>query len=276
MPQPRGLGRGLESLIPQGSDNRLVNVNPGLIKPNPHQPRKNFKKEELEDLAQSLKKHGVLQPLIVTPAGEGYELVAGERRLRAAKLADLQSVPVIVRTAAEQQKLEWALIENIQRANLNPIETATAYRNLLDQFNLSMAEVAKAVGKNESTVTNSTRLLGLPEDIQAEVVSGNITEGHARSVLSLKNADEQRKMVALIKQGAWTVRQAEAYARSLNKGASSKKEAIRQTVSSNEYTQKLSLLLSTKVSFQSKSKGGKLVIEYSDEEDLARIINLMS
>jgi ParB family chromosome partitioning protein len=214
----RGLGRGFDSLIPtqmvedefdvtaktdaegnRTSADTVHELDPAdLVDPNPHQPRQNFDQDALEALAASIRVHGILQPLVVTKTGSRYELIAGERRLRAAKLAGLDAVPVIVRSFDEQQKLELALIENIQRAELNPIEVATAYRKLVDQFNLSLADISERVGRDRSTVSNTMRLLNLPIEAKRALVEEQINEGHARVILSVIEPDKQAEMLELM------------------------------------------------------------------------------
>lgn len=198
MAQRSGLGKGLESLIPTWQNSptptdsaeqvRLLPIE--SISPNPQQPRKVFEEEHLEDLAASIKQHGIIQPLIVITAesADRYTLIAGERRLRAARLAGLKEVPAIVRTASQQEQLEFAIIENVQREDLNPMERAKAYQSLADQFSLTHEEIAHRMGKSRVTITNTLRLLNLPLLVQQALYSGEISEGHARSLLALPNA----------------------------------------------------------------------------------------
>ncbi len=190
-----GLGKGLEALIPGDDQNQETqnsnSVSIESIKPNPRQPRSIFKQEELKELAESIRENGIIQPLIISPAenpGE-YYLVAGERRLLAAKTVGLESVPVIIRDVSDIQQLELALVENVQREDLSPLETAEAYRQLADDFSLSHDEIAKKVGKSRVTITNTIRLLKLPEDVLNHLRSGEITEGHARAILALTTAE---------------------------------------------------------------------------------------
>ena len=196
MAKKSGLGRGLDALIPgweetsvSGPGDKVVQVPIANISPNPHQPRKQFKPEALEDLANSIREHGIIQPLILIPAEEAnhYTLIAGERRLRAAKIAELNEVPAIVRSATEQQQLEFAIIENVQREDLNPLERARAYQSLLDGFSLTHEDIAKRVGKSRVSVTNTLRLLNLPPVVQKALLDSEISEGHARALLGLPN-----------------------------------------------------------------------------------------
>lgn len=286
-----GLGRGFDALIPtqlvedefdvtasvdrdsgaRTAESALREVSPSLVDPNPHQPRTEFDPVQLEELAASIRVHGILQPLVVTQQGERYELIAGERRLRAAKLAGLKVVPVIVRSFDEQAKLELAIIENLQRAELNPIETATAYRKLMDQFNLTNDQVGQRVGRDRSTVANTMRLLNLPLEVKRAVSSGRLSEGHARVVLSLIEPDKQLELAAMIQERGWTVRQAEEFARGFRGTAGTKAKAEERISSTNNYTRALGDYLGTKVTQTSTAKGGKLVIEYYSDEELERI-----
>lgn len=283
----RGLGRGFDSLIPtqlveqefdvtaqnsgKAGGDTLREVDPGLVDPNPHQPRTNFVQIELEALAASIRVHGILQPLVVTKVGERYELIAGERRLRAAKLAGLDTVPVIVRSFDEQQKLELALIENLQRAELNPIETATAYRKLMDQFNLRLADIGGRVGRDISTISNTMRLLNLPLEAKRAIVEGVITEGHGRALLSILEPAKQLILLDLIIKNSWNVRQAEEYARAFKGTAGTHEKAVARIALTNDLTRALGDLLGTKVTQKATAKGGKLVIEYYSDEELDRI-----
>ncbi len=287
----RGLGRGFDALIPTAivetefdvqaavsSEGKRVeasplrDVDPALVDPNPYQPRLDFAPEELEELAASIRVHGVLQPLVVT-AGEGgrYTLIAGERRLRASKKAGLQTVPVIVRTFDEQQKLEVALIENLQRAELNPIETATAYRKLIDQFNLTQEQIGKRVGKERPTIANTLRLLNLPLEVKRAVVEGRLSEGLARVVMTVTDPNDQIALAELIEKRGWTVRQAEEYARGLRGETGSKEKAEARIAATNTFTQSLSDRLGLKVTQRSTAKGGRIEIEYSSQEELERL-----
>jgi ParB family chromosome partitioning protein len=291
MAMQKGLGRGLEALIPtqiveeefdptaavetsQGvrvSRDEVRQVNPNTIVPNPHQPRTFFDETALEELSLSIKEHGILQPLVVTQKGDGYELIAGERRLRASKLAKLATVPVIIRSFSEQQKLELALIENLQRENLNPIETATSYRKLIDQFNLTNEQVAKRVGKSPSAVSNTMRLLNLPLEVKRAVATGKISEGHARAILMVQGGEKQLGMLEMILSQGLTVRQAENLSRDFKQAKATKQKSLAKVADTNDLTSTLSDYLGAKVSIQRTAKGGKLMIEYYSDEELDRI-----
>ncbi|MBW3537952.1 ParB/RepB/Spo0J family partition protein [Candidatus Parcubacteria bacterium] len=287
----RGLGRGFDALIPtqlveeefdptaatteagqRVSGDVVRQVAPAAIEPNPHQPRQTFDEEALAQLAASITAHGILQPLVVTETqGGGYQLIAGERRLRAAKLAGLATVPVIVRSFNDQEKLELALIENIQRQDLNPIETATAYRKLIDQFNLTNEDIGRRVGKDASTVSNTIRLLNLPLEAKRAVAGGVISEGHARAVLSV-SPEKQLVLLEMMIERGWTVRQAEAFARDF-RGAATPGRALERSAGTNDLTRNLGEYLGAKVSLVRTAKGGRLQIEFYSDEELDRIYN---
>lgn len=242
------------------------------ITPNPHQPRFHFDPVKLEELAQSIKEHGILQPLIVSPNGEHYEIIAGERRFQAAKSIGLRTVPVIVRDATEQEKLELSIIENIQRHDLNPIEEAKAYLRLLDEFGMQQEAVAKKMGKSRSGVANTLRLLHLPVEIQRAVAEGKISEGHAKSLLAIENPEKQRAIFDLIIKEELTVRETEMKVRSI-----AVRSHTRHTASlTPEIVQKaeqLTQILGTKVKISPVGKGGKIIIEYYAPEDLDGILS---
>ncbi|MFI5240504.1 MAG: ParB/RepB/Spo0J family partition protein [Candidatus Saccharimonadia bacterium] len=289
----RGLGRGFDALIPTQiieeefdptvkpvasgkavSSDMIRNVPPNSVKPNPHQPRQNFDEASLQDLAESIRQHGIIQALIVTESAPNeYELIAGERRLRAAKMAGLRTVPVIVRSYTDQQKLELALIENLQRKDLNPIETATSYRKLVDQFNLSAPEIGRQIGKDESTILNTMRLLTLPLEAKRAVANGQITEGHARVVLTVSNPEKQLELAKLIIEHGWTVRQTEEFARVFRVKQATKETGMARIAGTNALTQTLGQYLGTKVNVVYTARGGRLQIEFYSDEELERIFN---
>lgn len=237
------------------------------IVPNPHQPRLHFDEEKLKELADSIKEHGILQPLVVTQKGDQYELIAGERRFQAAKRVGLATVPVVIRDVTEQEKLELAIIENIQRHNLNPIEEAKAFLRLVDEFNLPQEKVAEKMGKSRSAVANTLRLLHLPVEIQRAVSEGKISEGHAKALLSIENGEKQRAVFDLIIKEELTVRETELKVRSI-----AVKPHVRSAVNLQpeilERTEHLTQVLGTKVRIAPSGKGGKVVIEYYSPEDL--------
>lgn len=284
------LGRGLDALIPTDIDDfvsdslpeelkedsqNIAQVDISKVVPNPHQPRTEFSESELKDLSDSIKVHGIIQPLVVIKIADGkYQLVAGERRLRASKLAGLKKVPAIVRTFSEQEQLELAVIENIQRAELKPLEVSVAYTKLIEQFNLTHDQIAERVGKGSSTVSNSIRLLNLPHAAKIALQKGSITEGHARAILSIEDNASQTFLLEEILKSKLTVREAEEAARRLKKGEINKKPIKAKEIRKEHMalTNSLGKFLGTKVGIQSTAKGGRLVIEYYSDEELGRII----
>ena len=258
-------------------------IDPALLKPNPKQPRIEFNQKQLDELAASIKENGILQPIIIEPVDESnkeFYIIAGERRSRAAKMCGLVKVPVQLRKFDEQQKLEYALIENIQRADLNPIEEAAAYYNLIQMSDLSQDEVAKKVGKNRSTVANAIRLLKLPEDIQKALVTGQITSGHARALLMVKNDSDMHVMFGKIVGSGMSVREAEALAESYNNGgrASAKKK---KTVSKKDpdvaiFEQEVRNIFGVKnVNLKGSMDKGTLEIGFASKSDFERIYDVL-
>ncbi|MCE7936979.1 ParB/RepB/Spo0J family partition protein [Candidatus Saccharibacteria bacterium CPR2] len=283
----RGLGKGLDSLIPKRlvesefdptksiSDDgtSITDIPISKVWPDPDQPRRTFKREDLDELAESIKQHGILQPLIVTPSSKGqYQIIAGERRWRAAKLANLKTLPVIIRTDDEQHRLEIALVENIQREDLNPIEMATAVQKLKEQFNLTHQEVAKRVGKPTSTIANLIRILDLPTQAKRALMNNEITEGHARQILALSNEEQQLEFLKLIVRHGWSVRKAEQYVTAMKQVAGSKKAALKRIQTTTPETKKLARKLDREVLVKRTAKGGKLIIVYKDEDDLNKLV----
>lgn len=273
----KGLGRGLDALIPTSKEDvevEKVSIDAGEeseikisdIKPNPHQPRRHFDEGSLKELAASIKEHGILQPLVVSKEKDGYVLIAGERRLRAAKLAGFSKVSVILRTTREQQKLELALIENVQRADLNVLEEAGSYKKMIDEFNMTQDEVAKKVGKSRSSIANVLRLLTLPIEVKKGLREGKITEGHARTVLALPTVEQQVALYNQIISGKLNVRQAESKVKRGGKSTSGEVD-----LELKDLEGKLEKTLGSKVKIQKKGKGGKIMIEYYSDEELERI-----
>jgi ParB family chromosome partitioning protein len=241
------------------------------IKPNPDQPRREFDQAALAELTASIKQHGVLQPIIVVRAGNGYQVVAGERRWRAAKAAQLQNIPAIVRSLEELEQVELALIENIQRVDLSPLEQAMSVYRLQQQFNLGLEEIAQKLGKAPSTVSNLSRLLNLPDDARQALADNKISEGHARAILALRNLpDKQEELLRCILDNAWTVRQAEQFAVAAKRGADSNK-ARANTASETALTKDLGRRLGSEVKIKHTAKGGQLIIHFESEDDLSRI-----
>jgi len=269
-----GLGRGIAALIPQRPANIAAPTEIPLarIRPNPYQPRRGTADKEIEELAASIREHGVLQPILVTEVLDGYQLVAGERRFRAAGIAGLERIPAVVRNLADRSQLELALVENIQRADLNPMEEAHAYRQLADEFGLSQDEIAKRVGRARATVANTMRLLDTDPAVQVAVTDGHITEGHARAIGGLDPAAQVHLLGAIVSREL-SVRQAEELARRLREP----REPATPTRSSpadpdlERVEEDLRRSLGTKVSLARTRRGGRIVIEYYSDEELSRL-----
>ncbi len=297
MSRPGGLGRGLGSLIPsEVSDDRdatFQQVLVSAIHANPYQPREYFDEETLDSLTNSVRELGVLQPLLVRKDGDGYELIAGERRWRAAKRAGLQKVPVVVRDADDMSSLEQALVENLHRQDLNVLEEAAAYQQLVDEFSMTQEQVAKRVGKSRSAVANTLRLLALPTSIQRLVSENRLSAGHARAVLTLDDESAQVDVADRIVAEELTVRQAEELVKSLTSTDTSEDDEPDDDDASDstptassigstrdpavlELEELLSERLSTKVNVSLGAKRGKIVIDYADLDDLERIYHLIN
>ena len=289
------LGKGLQSLIPskkptpprnipvpqeverkeikRSKTGNVLYIEVERIKRNPHQPRKNLDKTRLQELADSIKEHGILQPLVVTKTGDEYEIIAGERRLEAAKIVGLPEVPVIIRDSSEQEKLELALVENLQRDNLNPVEKAYAFKKLIDEFNFIQQNVAKRIGKSRESVANTLRLLDLPAEIQRAILENKITEGHGRAILTLPNIEKQLLLFKEIIKDKLSVRQAEALARKIAKTLPMKaKPKSRKDPYLRNLENKLSDVLGTRVKLTRKGKKGKITIEFFSQEELDSIV----
>lgn len=280
----RGLGRGFESLLPADFDDsilltaedRIEKVPVGKLEPNPYQPRGHFDDAALKELSASIKRHGVLQPLVVTTGKSkgSYILIAGERRWRAAKLAGLKDVPAIVRSHKELEQLEVALIENVQRVDLSPLEQAVSIERLHEQFNLGYDEIAKRLGKASSTVQNTVRLLGLPEAARGAMAERRISEGHARAILALKgDANRQSYLLKTIVEQGWSVRQAERFVTSVKAGTKDVKKTHEHVSTETPATKRLSKKLGARVNIRRTAKGGKLEITFKDNDDLERLMN---
>lgn len=278
-----GLGRGFDALLPQNFDNsilltdedRIQKVAVSMITPNKGQPRTHFDEEALEQLAGSIKRYGILQPLVVTPQQDGqYELIAGERRLRAAKIAGLDKVPVIVRSAKQLERLEIALIENVQRVDLSPLEQAISIERLHQQFNMRYEDIASRLGKAPSTVNNIVRLLQLPPQAVEALKAGKISEGHARAILALKALPETQLELldAILKQG-WSVRQAERFVTSHKAGVVEKKAIKARVETETKETRALGKRLNTTVHIRRTARGGRLEIRFSSDEELERLLS---
>jgi ParB family transcriptional regulator, chromosome partitioning protein len=272
-----GLGRGLEALIPRGDhDAGVVEVPVDRIGRNPHQPRTRFDDEELAELAASIVEHGVIQPVIVRSVAEGgYELIAGERRVRAARQVGLTSIPAVVRDSSNEELLELALVENVQRADLNAIEEATAYRELIDRFGLTHEEVAQRVGKSRVAISNALRLLDLASETRAAIVSGAISEGHGRALAAITVLELQRAVLQVVLQRHLSVRQTEELVRR-RRGQGSLRARVPLTPDLQDLEAQLRGLLATKVGIARSRRGGRLVIEFYSDEELDRIYTIIS
>jgi len=283
----KALGRGLDALIPTGprreTEGQLVHIDVGKIKASPTQPRKKFDDQALKELADSIKSEGVLQPLLLKQDEsdpDKYLLIAGERRFRAAKLAGLAKVPALIKKVDDSESLVLSLIENIQRQDLNPIEEARAFQNMVHKFKLSQEELAKKMGKDRSTVANTLRLLKLPEEIQAEIEKENLSPGHARAILSLDSPAKMKILFRRILSQGLSVRQAEALAKKLSEQEERKhpkpKTSAENRIYLEELERKLSRTFSARVKFVETGKNkGKMEIYYSNLEELERIIGLV-
>lgn len=302
MTQNYGLGRGLSSLIPQkdqksssskfdtssdkftseeeivaagAKDGNLKEIDINSIIVNPYQPRHYFDEEKLKELSDSIQKHGIIQPVVVSKNGDQYELIAGERRFQAAQKAGLKKVPAVVKKIKEKEKLELAIIENIQRHNLNPIEEAKAYQKLMDDFDIHQDEVAEKMGISRSSVANKVRLLSLAVNVQKALMEDKITEGHAKVLLSVEDKEKQKALLQTILKGNLTVRQSEDKAKEVSVKPHKRNISIDPEVRSLE--DKLTEIFGTKVKVKKAGKeGGKIVIDYYSKEDLNSLINKVS
>lgn len=278
-----GLGRGFDALIPQDFDKsllleeheRIQQVSPDVLVPNPDQPRQHFDEEALDQLAASISQYGIIQPLVVSPKGQGtYAIIAGERRYRAAKKAGLTKLPVIVRTSKELEQLEIAIVENVQRVDLSPLEQAVSIERLHQQFNMTYEAIAERLGKAPSTVNNIVRLLQLPEQARQALHEHKISEGHARSILALKDHPEKQieLLEYIVKQG-WSVRQAERYVSSIKEGYRETPATKKRMATETPETKQLSKRVGAPVHIRRMAKGGKLEIAFKTDEELERIIS---
>lgn len=293
----RGLGKGLDSLIPnamgeakvkkdtnekkaekeQSGQETIVKIS--MVEPNRKQPRKNFDEDALQELSDSIKQFGLIQPILVQDRKDHYEIIAGERRWRAAKMAGLKEIPVIIRNYSEREIMEISLIENIQREDLNPIEEAQAYKRLLEEFHLKQDEVAERVSKSRAAVTNSMRLLKLSDEVQQMLIDDMISTGHARTLLAIEDPEEQYTVAQKIFDEKLSVRDVEKLVKNLHKPEKTVKKAVDNKTMEAIYLdieEKLKARLSTKVTVTSKGDGaGKIEIEFYNHEDLDRLIDMM-
>jgi ParB family chromosome partitioning protein len=281
----RGLGRGFEALISQDfdksllltSEDRIEKIPLDQLKSNPYQPRKHFDKTALEELSASIKLHGVIQPLVISPSDNGYILIAGERRWRASKLAGLKTIPAIVKKREELEQLEIALIENVQRVDLTPLEQAISIARLRDEFNFSYKDIAKRLGKAVSTVNNTARLLNLPDDARDALIKGLISEGHARAILAISGDDKrQNYLLKSIIDNGWSVRQAERFVVSVKSGTRENEKVKEHVNTETPATKALSMKLKTPVLIRRTAHGGRIEISFSDDDELSRLIKLFN
>ena len=278
----KGLGRGLNSLFDEApteeENDNVVSLKINSIEPNKNQPRKQFDKEKLEALTESIKEHGLIQPIIVVKNNDMYKIVAGERRWRAAKKAGLTEIPVVIRSYTDSEIAQIALIENLQREDLNPIEEAIGYQTLINDFNMTQEAVSSRIGKSRSAIANSIRLLSLDPPIQAKLISGEISSGHARALLSIENTDIRMIVLENILSKGLNVRQTESLAKQLQNAKPEKsKPVIDEQVRAqlDEIENGLSSRFGTKVKLVHNSKRGKIEIEYFGNDDLERILQLL-
>ncbi|MDZ4167504.1 MAG: ParB/RepB/Spo0J family partition protein [Coriobacteriia bacterium] len=275
----RGLGKGLSALIPgagQEAGTEVLELPITSVAPNPHQPRTAMDETQISELADSIKKVGVLQPIVVRPLGNEYQIIAGERRWRAAREAGLEKVPVRVMICSETEALALALIENLQREDLNPVEEARGYRRLIDEYHMTQSELADRVSKSRSAVTNTLRLLDLPEDILDLLYNSQISAGHARAILSIPDDDRRHTLARKCVDEGLSVREAESIAKLLAAGASIQAQRPLTPKSYKIVARKLRRLLSTNVRVRQTAKKGKIEIDFHDETDLERIMRLLT
>lgn len=290
MKQSRGLGKGLDSMIAPKKEATTeknekivkaeIQVNINDIEPNSEQPRKKFDEDSLSELAESIKQYGIIEPLIVQKKGKRYEIIAGERRWRAARIAELTEVPVVVKEYTPQEIMEIALIENIQRQDLNPIEEANAYRRLIEEYNLKQDELAKRVSKNRSTITNALRLLKLSEHVQQLLIEDIISSGHARALLGITDSEKQNEVATRILDEKLSVRETEKLVKSINSNRPKKEKKMERFDEARQATfrdieERMKEVFGTKVNINDKGSKGKIEIEYYSEDELDRIYDLL-
>jgi ParB family chromosome partitioning protein len=275
----KALGKGIAALIPEkepGRKEEIIYVQSDRIKPNPFQPREDFDAQSIEELAQSIKEKGVIQPLLVRRKGDYYELIAGERRLRAAQALNLGELPVIVKDVEDRDSLEMALIENIQRQGLNPIEEAHAYQYLIDKFQVTQEKISEVLGKARTSITNTLRLLKLPQEIQQEIKKGRLSFAHGRALLEIEDVNQQRKLAQAVISQDLSVRELE------NLLKMSRPKVAKRHMGKSLRDPHISVLeealqhaLATKVRISKRKKRGHILIEFYSEEELARIVNII-
>ena len=275
----RGLGKGLEALIPkveQKEKGLFIEIEAKNLTPNLFQPRKNFNKEKMEELKESIKKHGIIQPIVVRKMANGYEIIAGERRLKAAKEIGLKKIPAIIKSINNEKSLEIALVENIQREDLNPVEQANAFKRLIDEFNLTQQELAEVTGKSRTLVTNTIRLLKLNPEIQKNISEGKISFGHAKLLLSIEDEEVQRAVCDRIIANDLSVRDTDRLIKNIEKAQKKQFKVKNITIERfPEVEGRLRDALGTKINILYDGKKGKISIEFYSKEDLRRIAGLL-
>lgn len=281
----KGLGKGFAALMPDNFNTdllidegeKVLSIELEVIKPNPDQPRQHFDEEALGQLAQSIKQHGVVQPIVITPIKGGtYSIIAGERRWRASQIAGLKKIPALVRSHKELEQLEIALIENVQRVDLSPLEQAKSIERLHQQFNVTYEAVAKRLGKAPSTINNIVRLLQLPADAYEALAAGKISEGHARTILALKQLpDKQTELLQAIIKGDWSVRQAERFVSSVKSGIHESRSVHARVKTETTETKRLGKKIDAPVHIKRMAKGGRLEITFKNDDELARIMRVL-
>jgi ParB family chromosome partitioning protein len=275
----RGLGKGLEALIPKAElkeKGLIIEMDVESLTPNLFQPRKNFNKEKMEELKGSIKKHGIIQPVVVRKMANGYEIVAGERRLKAVKEIGLKKIPAIIKSVNNEKSLEIALVENIQREDLNPVEQANAFKRLIDEFKLTQQELAEATGKSRALVTNTIRLLKLNPEIQKNISEGKISFGHAKLLLSIEDEEVQKAVCDRIIANDLSVRDTERLIKNIEKVQKKQFKVKNITIERfSDVEGKLRDILGTKISILYDGKKGKISIEFYNKEDLRRIVDLL-
>ncbi len=281
----KSLGRGFDALIPQDFNRDLVFEDHSKIRqvavvdlfPNPEQPRQHFDSTALNQLAESIKQYGIIQPLVVSPLKRGFSIIAGERRWRAAQLAKLKQVPVVVRTTKELERLELAIVENVQRVDLSPLEQARSIEQLHQQFNMTYEVIAKRLGKAASTVNNIVRLLQLSDNARQALHERRLSEGHARAILALKdNPEKQEELLQLILKHGWSVRQAERFVSSLKEGFNDRDATRQRMQTETPATKQLGKRVGAPVHIHRTAKGGKLEISFTTDEQLEHIMSLLT
>lgn len=275
------LGRGLDALIPSLSvqdDDKVIEVSLAQLRPNPYQPRKNFDEDSIKELAESIKQHGVIQPIIVRSVLKGYEIIAGERRFRASQYCGNSTIPAVVRSFTDQQVMEIALIENLQREDLNALEVAVAYQSLMDKFNLTQEELSLKVGKSRSHIANFVRLLSLPEEIKQYVSRGTISMGHARALAGIKETSVQKELAEETVGSEWSVRELEDAIQSLESKGNKDQKPTKQK-KRDPYIEHLEETLreqfKTTVKIKQQKDKGKIELQYYNKQDLERLLELL-